>query len=439
MSEISLIEKLKRTNRLYAVISQVNSMMLHIKDRNMIFAEVCRIAVDEGQFLMSWIGLLDDETQEISPVQWAGKEEGYLKSIPKISAIDIKEGRGPTGKAFRDKKSWATHSFANDPELSPWKKEGLKRGYGSSVAIPIILNESAIGTFNIYAADENFFNEIEIQLLEAVTKNIAFALETIANITEKKKIETDLLIANKERAEELLLNSAKMSALGEMASGIAHEINNPLSIIVMQATQLLRKHNIGELSEEEFESGLVKISSTAQRIGKVVKGLRTISRNSDNDPKREIKIHAVLEDTIQLCQERFNTHQIKFQEDISSLGEIQVLGRSSQIMQVLLNLLNNSFDAVMPLEDKWVEIKACIQGPCVCIKVIDSGTGIPGNLLSKIMQPFFTTKEPGKGTGLGLSISKSIIEEHNGALYYQKNNENTCFVIELPIQDLLTK
>lgn len=253
------------------------------------------------------------------------------------------------------------------------------------------------------------------------------------NVTERKKVEEALLQANRERAEELLLNAAKMSALGEMASGIAHEINNPLSIIVMQVQNMLRKFTNHELDNEMFEDGLVKISATAQRIGKVVKGLSAISRNSENDPKRTLSIISIIDDTIQLSGERFQTNGIKLKLHISAKEEDRILCHAPQIMQVLLNLLNNAFDAVSQLKDKWVEVIVKTDSEKVSIAVVDSGPGIPDHYLGKIMQPFFTTKEPGKGTGLGLSVSKSIIEDHGGSFYFQKNAPQTTFVVELPL------
>lgn len=252
------------------------------------------------------------------------------------------------------------------------------------------------------------------------------------NVTDRKRVEDALLQANKDRAEELLLNAAKMSALGEMASGIAHEINNPLSIIIMQAQSMLRKFTNHELDNEMFEDGLVKISATAQRIGKVVKGLSAISRNSENDPKRSVTVVSLIEDTIQLSGERFQTHGIKLRQNFSANNKISILCHPPQIMQVLLNLLNNSFDAVSALNNKWVGINISEDADFVYIEVSDSGPGIPDQYLRKIMQPFFTTKEPGKGTGLGLSVSKTIIEEHGGEFYYKKNSPHTTFAIKLP-------
>lgn len=546
MNVNSLLEQLTKTNRMYAVISNVNSMILHVKDKNQIFAEACRIAVDEGKFLMSWIGLVDDKTKTLKPIKWYGKEEGYLSSIPPISIEDIPTGRGPSGRAYREGKSVISNDFTQNLPVPSWSTEGEKRGYRSAISIPIKIRNFTIGTFNIYASEKEFFNDFEIKQLESLADNIGFALEALQNaeelafihsrnssilgnmreglhligfdykylflnpsavtqsqvsdkkilgktmmecypgidqtemfsklkecmekriaqvyeyehtypdqskkwfelrftpvpeglllssdITERRKIEEALSLANKERAEELLINASKMSALGEMASGIAHEINNPLSIIIMQVSKLLKEFQNEELSRETLKSGLKRISSTAQRIGKVVRGLSIISRNSANDPMKEINISTVIDDTFQLSFERFKNHAIELRQDISALNNTTVLGHSSLLMQVLLNLLNNAFDAVLPLDSKWVEINAFTTDTSVVIKVTDSGEGIPDHLLPKIMQPFFTTKESGKGTGLGLSISKEIISDHQGQLYYHKNSPNTCFVIELPIQ-----
>lgn len=252
------------------------------------------------------------------------------------------------------------------------------------------------------------------------------------DIGERKKIANELLLANKAREEEILFSASRMAALGEMASGIAHEINNPLSIIIMKAAQLIRKNQLNSLTEEELEEGLAKIASTSQRIGMVVKGLSSISRPPENDPIQKIKLISVIEDTLQLCREHFSSNSIKLQSDLFSINDIEIEGKSSQIMQVILNLLNNSFDAIYDHEEAWVSIRAIQTDSGVLVTVTDSGFGIPDQLLSKIMQPFFTTKGPGKGTGLGLSISKGIIEEHQGKFYYQKNSINTCFAIELP-------
>ena len=251
-------------------------------------------------------------------------------------------------------------------------------------------------------------------------------------ITARKKIAAEFDLATKTNEEERLFESSRMSALGYMASGIAHEINNPLTIITLKLSQLIRKINSGSLQAEELETGLHKVASTAERIGKVVRGLSSISRNSENDPMVKVKLKTTIEETLQLCHERFKTHSVTLTANIAEISDIEIKGRASQIMQVLLNLLNNAMDAIMGSEEMWVSIKA-VQGEFgAIISVTDSGKGIPKQLHTKLMEPFFTTKEAEKGTGLGLSISKKIIDEHQGKLYLKENSANTCFVIELP-------
>ena len=112
---------------------------------------------------------------------------------------------------------------------------------------------------------------------------------------------------------------------------------------------------------------------------------------------------------------------------------VTVFGRATQLGQVLLNLLNNAFDAVVGLDERWIRINYFLENKHLKIEVIDSGFGIPKEISEKMLQPFFTTKEVGKGTGLGLSISKGIIEDHCGRFYYQEKDQHTCFGIELPI------
>lgn len=131
-----------------------------------------------------------------------------------------------------------------------------------------------------------------------------------------------------------------------------------------------------------------------------------------------------------LCAERFRNHSVAL--EVSSLPEISIECRSVQLAQVLTNLLNNAFDALILLPRKWVRVGVEASDDVIRIAVTDSGTGIPRHIADKLMLPFFTTKEIGKGTGLGLSISKGIIEDHGGKFWLDRASVNTKFIIELP-------
>ena len=235
--------------------------------------------------------------------------------------------------------------------------------------------------------------------------------------------------AEKESQQKMIQNS-KMSSLGEMAGGIAHEINNPLAIISGKTRQLLRMMQNGSGDLEKLAEGLTMIDSTSERIARIIRGLRSFSRNADNDPLVLTPVSHLIEETLELCRERFSNHGVKL--DAVSTADIWIECRPVQIVQILVNLLNNAHDAVEIHEQKWVTIETLKHDNKVQIIVTDSGNGISQEILDKIMDPFFTTKEVGKGTGLGLSISKGIAEQHHGQLWYQPRSGNTAFVLELP-------
>lgn len=246
------------------------------------------------------------------------------------------------------------------------------------------------------------------------------------DISERKK--TELLL---ESQKEKLINNTKMAALGEMASGIAHEINNPLTIISGSAMIVRKIIEDKDFDLKVLEKSMCKIENTAQRISKIIDGLKSISRNADNDPMDKVNIKNVISETLTLSQEKFKNEKNKLIVDYDD-SDIFVLGRKSQLTQVLLNLLNNSIDALEKSTEKWTKIHVYKKDLNINVAVTDSGSGISEDVLLKLMQPFFTTKAVGKGTGLGLSISKGIIESHKGRFYYDKNCDNTRFVISIP-------
>ncbi len=189
----------------------------------------------------------------------------------------------------------------------------------------------------------------------------------------------------------------------------------------------LREHQL----EDQFKDVLTKLEATVFRISKIVAGLRTFARDGAKDALVYCDTQTVISDLVSLCAERFRANGVALRlPDITQTFDIHV--RPVQIGQVLINLLNNSFDAVADLEHKWVDIDVVRREQFVEISITDSGTGIPEHIRDKIMDPFFTTKPIGQGTGLGLSISDGIIRDHGGQIVYDKTCKNTRFVIRLP-------
>jgi C4-dicarboxylate-specific signal transduction histidine kinase len=251
-------------------------------------------------------------------------------------------------------------------------------------------------------------------------------LGCIQDISLQKQLQLELEVEKQKAAE-----SSKFASLGQMAAGIAHEINNPLAIIVGRAQQIKKELEHADVHKEKILDLVFRIQDTVERISKIIRGLKSFSRSGENDPMALVGIKTLIEDTLSFCRERFYKNEIDLRLVLPE--EFQLECRAVPLSQVLLNLLNNAFDAIQHQELKWIELKVIRQNQKVVISVADSGSGIPKRVVEKIMQPFFTTKEVGKGTGLGLSIALGIIKDHHGQLYVDSAHPNTCFVIEIPL------
>lgn len=233
-----------------------------------------------------------------------------------------------------------------------------------------------------------------------------------------------------EEQRKQAIQSAKLSSLGEMASGIAHEINNPLTIISALALSQKRPKAENE-NDVKLNDSLDRIVNTVERIAKIIRGLRTFSRDSYADPAVPTSVQSILMNTLDLCKERIKHNDVELK--IMPFNDQLVLARDVQISQVVMNLLCNSMDAIEGSDKKWISISVESANGMVSIRITDSGVKPTDAIADKIMQPFFTTKPIGKGTGLGLSISRGIIVAHNGRFYLDRKAVNTSFVIELPM------
>lgn len=242
----------------------------------------------------------------------------------------------------------------------------------------------------------------------------------------KEHEQADTILAQ----QATLLHSEKMASLGEMASGMAHEINNPLAIIQSKVSRIQTQARRGEIDKDQLLNDLSQISATCLRISKIVNGLKSFSRNAQLDPFEPVSIKQLVTDTLSLCEQRFLNHHIPI--ELHKLEDALTLGRAAQLEQVLLNLLNNAFDAVVNTPNPWVKVHVEIAKSKVRVLVSDSGQGIPSAVARKMMEPFFTTKPVGKGTGLGLSIARGIMENHKGVLRFEPHAAHTTFVMELP-------
>lgn len=163
-------------NRILSIISSTNRAIIRIHDKQALFHEACRIAVEEGKFLMAWIGIVNPVTHAVTPVAACGYEDGYLQNLS-ISIDNVPQGMGLTGAAIRENRTIISNDIASDPMMIPFREKAAERGYCSSASIPMRCGNRIIGAMRFYSSEKNFFNEQEVQLLLDLVGDICFALD----------------------------------------------------------------------------------------------------------------------------------------------------------------------------------------------------------------------------------------------------------------------
>lgn len=245
-------------------------------------------------------------------------------------------------------------------------------------------------------------------------------------IREYELIETRQRLAEE---QEKMIHSSRLASLGEMAGGLAHEINNPLAILMLGLDAI--ESPPGNTDIEAFRKGKqTTMRRAVERISKIVRGLRQFSQQGDSLPFETVSLRLIVDETLEFFLGRLRNQQIehRIQGDL----DLKIHARPVQISQVLLNLLANSLDAVTKIDKKSILIDVRKEGSEVWIEVRDSGPGLDPEIKERLFQPFATSKLPGQGMGLGLSISRGIMREHGGDLVYLNNHPETTFRMVLP-------
>jgi two-component system NtrC family sensor kinase len=260
-------------------------------------------------------------------------------------------------------------------------------------------------------------------------------VNTKDEIGELEKAFNLMASALHERDEELkdqthlkLMRSEKLAALGRMAAGIAHEINNPLTGVLMYGYILLENMPVDSQERKDMET----IINETTRCREIIRDLLDFSRENVLE-KKSVDINQVIEKAVSIIDKKLYFEKIEIFKDFSA-GSLNVMADRNQLQQVFINLFLNAVEA-MPNGGRLV-IHTAPGGDkiSVIIKITDTGTGIPPENIDKIFDPFFTTKEIGKGTGLGLAVTYGIIQKHGGQIVFESEpGRGTSFIIKLPV------
>lgn len=264
--------------------------------------------------------------------------------------------------------------------------------------------------------------------LDTLVSSLNAILEDLKHYQKSHELQLEQAERELEAQRMNALHSARLASLGELAGGIAHEINNPLAIIMGSAQRLLRELSLNHLPQAQRCSE--QIIQTGDRIARVISSLRKLARDGEDSPKASFSMSRLVQEVMDLTEEKIRRERIELRIDLDP--ETYVFGNEVEVSQVLFNLLSNAVDAVALLETRWIAIEGHTEGANYVVSVSDSGQGIPTAIAHRIMEPFFTTKEVGRGTGLGLSISLSIAKRHGGDLKLDRSAQHTKFDFILP-------
>lgn len=241
------------------------------------------------------------------------------------------------------------------------------------------------------------------------------------DITEELRLQKAIEVERSKASQ-----NAKMASLGEMSAGLAHEINNPLFIMIGSLHLLAKLRD----QPDKYEAEIEKILKAGFRIEKIVNGLGKFSGSTKNSVYRPEPVATIVNESVDLTNAKLSRYDIKF--EFINNSKMTVTCDAIELEQVLMNLINNSIYAVKDLEDRWIKIIASDVEGQVVLQVIDAGPGIPTDIEENLFEPFFTTKPVGTGSGLGLSVSKGILDSHEATIALNRTFANTCFEIRFP-------
>jgi len=350
---------------------------------------------------------------------------GHRGLSPRLRDVNLTLpfGEGLIGHAAAQARTLVVDNALASPDLLPAARSVVEaEGIKGFICVPIRARDRILGTLSLGRQTPDPFSEEEVTLLEAAADQIGLALDNARLYSELRRQLEEL-----RRTQAELIHAEKLSAVGELAAGVAHEINNPLTTILGEI-QLLLLSNLGTEVKEHFQV----ISDETVRAARIVQSLLLFAGRYP--PQRTLcTVADPLRRVLDLKGYQLRTDDIRVATEFEPAS--QVWADENQLQQVFLNLVQNAHQAMKGAHDRGTliaRVRPLEAG--VRAEILDDGPGISPEHLPRLFDPFFTTKPPGVGTGLGLSVSYRIVTEHGGRLWAENRPEGgAAFILELPV------
>jgi len=409
-------QQIRRRNRELVVLNSIAGTLSYTLDLNESVHRTLRQILELFELDAASLYLFDPDDVTVRRLAAVGHRSEYAKSFPALTL--------PGGFIQQLRATHATFLSVTGLPLPPLTREIMKKeGIESAYVVLLWSKERIIGGLVVGSRHVREFSAADISLLIAVGSQVASALDH-SRLYE----ETRQAYENLRRTQQQLVHSEKLAAVGQLISGVAHELNNPLTAILGYSQLLSASGEVGPQALGYSE----KLYKQALRTHRIVQNLLSFARQ--HKPERvPVQLNAILEDTLALRDYDLRMSQIRVHLDLAD--ELAVVPADPhQLQQVFLNLINNAIDAILETGaegDLWVTTGT--ESNQVFVELTDSGPGVKDP--SRVFDPFYTTKPVGKGTGLGLSICYGIISEHGGRILVKNTPQGgATFRLELPLQ-----
>lgn len=399
---------LVKVNQILRMRNECNKSLIRATDENGFMHDVCRIIVETGWYSMAWIGFAGkDEKHPVRPVAQQGLGMDYFDKS-EIVGDEICYGGGTTGTAIRTGKPCVARDITYDPASTAWCDSAVRKGYSSSIALPLQDEKRIFGALSIYASEPDAFDQKEVDLLTDLAHDLSHGIIWLRERDRLRQLERQLLQAQ------------KMEAVGQLAGGVAHDFNNILSAIISYSFILRNRMKEDDASRNTIDN----ILSLSDRASRITKGLLAFGRKQ-NFEFVPVKLNDIIRNVENLLA-KFAGEDVEFRAGLSDLDP-GIIADINQIEQVIINLVINARDSmpdggiltvgtdITELDEDFRKSQGFGEdGIYALLSVRDTGTGMDEETRRRIFEPFFTTKGPDKGTGLGLSVTYGIVKQHNG-------------------------
>ena len=412
-------QEIRRRNRELLVLNSIAETLTESMDLGDSLHRTLRQLAELFGLDVSSLYLFDAQGGSLRRIAAVGYRSEYARHFPVVSV--------PPDLLHQIKTVHATFISAQGlPLPAPFRDAQQKEGVVSSFVVILWSKDKALGALTVGSRVRREFSPADINLLIAVGSQISNAVDRSILYEETRQAYENL-----RRTQEQLLHSEKMAAVGQLISGVAHELNNPLTAILGYSQLLTSSAELSPLATEYTD----KLYKQAQRTHRIVQNLLSFSRQ--HKPERiPVQINAILQDTLALRDYDLRMKNIRVHLELAS-DLPSTSADPHQLQQVFLNMVNNAVDAILEQStdgDLWV--RSAADEDRLTVEFTDNGPGVRD--ASLVFDPFYTTKPVGKGTGLGLSICYGIVSEHEGTIRVRNvQPHGASFTIELPRQPLL--